>query len=239
MARCSRGWLVAQFLRAPLVDAARSNRRARLRRRTPRFVSVGGAAAQGAIAQCRPGPRGTELRFSPKLPHRVPSDGHSLTVCKRKACLRQCGCHNHVCDRRGKCMSDQDQAKTRTIGYLPIEKVQMLKGWNEYLEKSTQLSSLRIETQRAKNSVRDALRQRLNEKCEIDFVTDGDRVRVFQVFRKQQQGRRTRSLDLSSSFREDPFGGTSETEGLPSNVPADLDPVTERLTALIRQKTVR
>jgi hypothetical protein len=134
-------------------------------------------------------------------------------------------------------MADQDEAKTRTIGYLPIEKVQTLKGWNEYVEKSTQLSSLRLETQRAKNSVRDALKQRLNEQCEIDFFTDGDRVRVYQVFRKQQQGRRTRSLDLSSSFREEPFEGTSETDGLPSNdLQADLDPVTERLTALMRDK---
>ena len=136
-------------------------------------------------------------------------------------------------------MADQDEAKTRTIGYLPIEKVQALKGWNEYVEKSTQLSSLRLETQRAKNSVRDALKQRLNEQCEIDFFTDGDRIRVYQVFRKQQQGRRTRSLDLSSSFSEEPFEGTSETDGLPSNGPADLDPVTERLTALLRQRMAR
>jgi hypothetical protein len=134
-------------------------------------------------------------------------------------------------------MADQDEAKTRTIGYLPMEKAQTLKGWNEYLEKSAQLSSLRLETQRAKNSVRDALRQRLNETCEIDFATDGDRVRVFQVFRKQQQGRRTRSLDLSSSFREEPLEGASE--GPPSDGPANLDPVTERLTALIRQKMVK
>ena len=137
-------------------------------------------------------------------------------------------------------MPDQNEAKTRTIGYLPIEKVQTLKGWNDYVEKSTQLSSLRLETQRAKNSVRDALKQRLNEQCEIDFFTDGDRVRVYQVFRKQQQGRRTRSLDLSSSFREEPFEGTPETDGLPSNeLPADLDPVTERLTALMRQRMAR
>ena len=137
-------------------------------------------------------------------------------------------------------MADQDEAKTKTIGYLPIEKVQALKGWNEYVEKSTQLSSLRLETQRAKNSVRDALKQRLNEQCEIDFFTDGDRVRVYQVFRKQQQGRRARSLDLSSSFREEPFEGTSETDGPPSNdLPADLDPVTERLTALLRQRMAR
>src|SRR5262245_3928052 len=136
-------------------------------------------------------------------------------------------------------MADQDEAKTRTIGYLPIEKAQTLKGWNEYLEKSAQLSSLRIETQRAKNSVRDALRQRLNEPGEIDFAADGDRVRVFQVFRKQSQGRRTRSLDLSSSLREEPVEGPSDANGPPSDVPADLDPVTERLTALIRQKMVK
>src|SRR5262245_790103 len=133
-------------------------------------------------------------------------------------------------------MADQYEAKTRTIGYLPIERVQSVQGWNEYVEKSAQLSSLRIETQRAKNLVRDALRQRLNENCEIDFVTDGDRVRVYQVFRKQQQGRRTRSLDLSSSFREESLEESSETNGPASDVPANLDLVTERLTALIRQK---
>src|SRR5262249_31088151 len=137
-------------------------------------------------------------------------------------------------------MADQDEAKTRTIGYLPIEKVQTLKGWNEYVEKSTQLSSLRLQTQTAKTTVMDALEQRLNEQCEIDFVTDGDRVRVYQVFRKQQQGRRTRSLDLSSSFREEPFEGVSETDSVPSNeLPTDLDPVTERLTALMRQRMAR
>ena len=137
-------------------------------------------------------------------------------------------------------MADQDEAKTRTIGYLPMEKVQTLKGWNEYLEKSTQLSSLRVETQKAKNSVRDALRQRLDEKCEIDFATDGDRVRVFQVFRKQQQGRRPRSPDLSSSFREGPSEGSSDTNGLaPDEITANLDPLTERLTSLLREKMVR
>lgn len=138
-------------------------------------------------------------------------------------------------------MADQDEAKTRTIGYLPIEKVQTLKGWNEYQEKSTRLSSLRVETQRAKNSVRDALKQRLNETCEIDFVADGDRVRVFQVFRKQQQGRRTRFLDLSSSFREEPFEGTSKANGPPPSdeFPANLDPLTERLTSLLREKMAR
>lgn len=137
-------------------------------------------------------------------------------------------------------MADQDEAKTKTIGYLPMEKVQTLKGWSEYLEKSTQLSSLRIETQKAKNSVRDALRQRLDETCEIDFATDGDRVRIFQVFRKQQQGRRTRILDLSSSFREEPSERTSDTRGLPSDeLTANLDPLTERLTSLLREKMAR
>jgi hypothetical protein len=136
-------------------------------------------------------------------------------------------------------MADHDEPRTRTIGYLPLEKVQTLKGWNEYQEKSAQLSSLRIETQRVKNCVKDALRQRLDTADEIDFVTDGDRVRVFQVFRRQQ-GRRTKLLDLSSSFREEPSEETSETNGPPSHeATANLDPVTERLTALIRQKMVR
>ena len=129
------------------------------------------------------------------------------------------------------------EAKTKTIGYLPMERVQSLKGWDEYLDKSSKLSILRTETQKAKNSVREALRERLDETGEIDFAAEGDRIRVFRVFRKQQLGRRTRSLDLSSSFRE------NNDPALDLNPPteessANLDPVTERLLAMMKAKTV-
>ena len=97
----------------------------------------------------------------------------------------------------------EQEAKTKTIGYLPIEKVQSLKGWDEYANKSRRLSILKTEAQKAKNSVREALKERLNETGDIDFVAEGDRIRLFRVFRKQQLGRRIRSLDLSSSFREE------------------------------------
>jgi hypothetical protein len=136
-------------------------------------------------------------------------------------------------------MADQDEAKTKSIGYLPIEKVQTLKGWDEYLDKSSKLSILRTETQKAKNSVRDALKERLNESDDIDFVADGDRIRIFRIFRKQQQGRRARSLDLSSSFREQPLEGPSEAKGVSDEneeFTPDLDPVTERLMAIMREK---
>jgi|SRR5262249_1438569 hypothetical protein len=142
-------------------------------------------------------------------------------------------------------MADQDEARTKTIGYLPMEKVQTLSGWDEYLDKSTRLSILRTETQKAKNSVRDALKQRLNEKGDIDFAADGDRIRVFQVLRKQQ-GRRMRTLDLSSSFGEQPIevgteaNGRGETEQcVPDGAAATLDPITDRLTTLMRQKMGR
>jgi hypothetical protein len=145
-------------------------------------------------------------------------------------------------------MADQEAAKTRTIGYLPIEKVRSLAGWDEYLDKSTKLSILRTETQKAKNSVRDDLKQRLSEKGEIDFVAEGDRITVFQVFRKQPQVRRTRTPDLSSSFCEQPLietgsemnGGPSETEqDIPEDCAPTLDPITERLTTLMRHKMGR
>ena len=106
-------------------------------------------------------------------------------------------------------MADQDEAKTKTIGFLPIEKVQTLPGWDDYLDKSIKLAALRTETQKAKNTVRQALKLRLNENDDIDFATEGDKIRVFRVFRKQHQGRRT--LDLSSSFREQPFERSSDT----------------------------
>ena len=143
-------------------------------------------------------------------------------------------------------MADQEAAKTRTIGYLPIERVRSLASWDEYLDKSTKLSILRTETQKAKNSVRDDLKQRLSEKGEIDFVAEGDRIRVFQVFRKQPQVRRTRTPDLSSSFCEQPLvetetnGGPLETEqGIPEHCAPTLDPITERLTTLMRHKMAR
>jgi hypothetical protein len=163
-------------------------------------------------------------------------------------------------------MADQNEAKTKTIGFLPKEKVQTLKGWDEYVDKSSKLSILRIETQKAKNSVREALKESLNENGDIDFVGEGHRIRVFRIFRKQQKGRRTRSLDLSSSFREQQLEGRLETKGLDKTIqeplvshdvsdevegstlnldpiteesPANLDPVTERLMAIMRAKMER
>jgi hypothetical protein len=149
-------------------------------------------------------------------------------------------------------MADQE-AKTKTIGYLPIEKVQSLKGWDEYVDKSSKLSILRTEAQKAKNSVREALKERLNENDDIDFVAEGDRIRVFRVFRKQQLGRRSRSLDLSSSFREELLeekNGSAEhsscdeaEQRINLNAAteefADLDPVTERLMAIMKAKSER
>jgi hypothetical protein len=149
---------------------------------------------------------------------------------------------NHLYSPKDKDMADQDGAKTKSIGYLPIEKVQTLKGWDEYVDKSNQLSVLRTETQKAKNSVKDALKERLNENGEIDFVADGDRIRIFRIFRKQQQARRARSLDLSSSFREHPLEAPLETNGLPNGslqLTPDLDPVTERLMAIMKEKAQR
>ena len=156
-------------------------------------------------------------------------------------------------------MEDQNEAKTKTIGFLPIEKVQTLKGWEEYVDKSTKLSALRTEAQKAKNSVRDALKERLSENGDMDFAVEGDRIRVFRVFRKQQQGRRTRALDLSSSFREQRLEREAEAKGqsddrgvceesedvtphlnaMTEEAAASLDPVTERLLVLMREKGQR
>src|SRR5215475_2918034 len=136
-------------------------------------------------------------------------------------------------------MADQNEAKTKTIGFLPIEKVQTLKGWEEYVDKSTKLSALRTEAQKAKNSVRDALKERLNENSDMDFAVEGDRIRVFRVFRKQQQGRRTRTLDLSSSYREQQLGRTAapprqrdneRVGAVAEGATPDLRPVTEEAT---------
>ena len=93
--------------------------------------------------------------------------------------------------KEGNDMSDQSEAKTKTVGFLPIEKVQTLPGWDDYLDKSIKLAALKTETQKAKNTVRQALKLRLNENDDIDFATEGEKIRVFRVFRRLHQGRRT------------------------------------------------
>lgn len=143
--------------------------------------------------------------------------------------------------KEGNDMSDQSEAKTKTVGFLPIEKVQTLPGWDDYLDKSIKLAALRTETQKAKNTVRQALKLRLNENDDIDFATEGDKIRVFRVFRRLHQGRRT--LDLSSSFGEQPFERSSERKGAPVGLEEttsnNLDPVTERLLTMMREKGQR
>jgi hypothetical protein len=93
----------------------------------------------------------------------------------------------------------------------------------------------------------------------MDFTVEGDRIRVFRVFRKQQQGRRTRSLDLSSSFREQRLEQKAEAKAqsddqrvydetedvtphltpITEEAAGSLDPVTERLMVLMREKGQR
>ena len=100
------------------------------------------------------------------------------------------------------------------------------------------------------------MKERLNEQGDIDFVGEGDRVRVFRVFRRPQS-RRTRTLDLSAAFGEQPLDATAEAKGheasvseqaeaatpeaspMAEAVPATLDPVTERLMAIIQEKMQR
>jgi hypothetical protein len=53
-------------------------------------------------------------------------------------------------------MADQDEAKTKTIGFLPIEKVQTLNGWGEYADRSTRLSVLRTEAQKVGSSSKES-----------------------------------------------------------------------------------
>jgi hypothetical protein len=139
-------------------------------------------------------------------------------------------------------MADQNEAKTKSIGYLPIEKVRTLKGWEQYIDRSSKLSTLKTETQRAKSFVRDALKERLNESDDIDFIVDGDRIKIFKVLPKQPRGRLARSLDLSSSFREEAIEGSSDAKGLAldsEKYTPVLDPVTERLMAIMREKGER
>ncbi len=62
---------------------------------------------------------------------------------------------------------------------------------------------------------------------------------MFRVFRKQQLGRRAKSLDLSSSLREETDDAEQPTVSLDPTTEkfsANLDPVTERLMAIMKAK---
>src|SRR5262249_61475089 len=90
-------------------------------------------------------------------------------------------------------------------------------------------------------SVRDALKERLSENGDMDFALEGDRIRVFRVFRQQQQGRRTRSLDLSSSFREQRLEQKAEAKGQSDDqrIYAETEDVTPHLTPITDQAAPR
>lgn len=189
----------------------------------------------------------------------LPKLAYGAGIVARRLTIREPCFGTRAMFQEDKDMADQNEAKTKTIGFLPIEKVQTLKGWEEYVDKSAKLSTLRTEAQKAKNSVRDALKERLGENGDMDFAVEGDRIRVFRVFRKQQQGRRTRSLDLSASFREQLLDRKAEANGqsddpgvcgetdhvtphlnpITEETAGSLDPVTERLMVLMREKGQR
>src|SRR5262245_23986759 len=92
--------------------------------------------------------------------------------------------------------------KTETIGYLSYDELEKLKGWAKYEEKSDQLSQLRKEIEVLKAAVREELKRSLRENGEIDFVDDGDGVRVFRVL--QPKGRKTRRVELTLYHLEVP-----------------------------------
>jgi hypothetical protein len=115
--------------------------------------------------------------------------------------------------------------KTETIGYLSYEETEKLKGWSKYEEKSEALSKLRAETEIHKTAVREELKRSLRESGDIDFVDDGDGVRVFRVL--QPKGRKTRRVELTLN----PLEGPSEQDT--SDEPEQ--DARERLKAIMRK----
>lgn len=108
-------------------------------------------------------------------------------------------------------MANQENGfKRKTLGYLPVEKVETLKDWDNYKKKVKQFSDAKAETEKAKEAVRGALKQRLQLEGHIDFAVVGDHVRVDRKHRKN--GERTRSVDLSPSFIEPLFKRLADEE---------------------------
>jgi hypothetical protein len=97
-------------------------------------------------------------------------------------------------------MSDQEtKQKTKTVGYLPLAKVEAIKGWPDYKRDSEQLGKLRVATAQSKAIVREGIKTRLKLSGDIDFHEESDRVKVVEVL--QKNGGRTRLVDLSDRFR--------------------------------------
>jgi len=91
-----------------------------------------------------------------------------------------------------------DTPKTKTLGTQPHAKLHQLKGWTDYQKKAQQFAEAKEAAEAAKETVRQALKQKLgiSEDDDIDFVDDkiNERIRVIQYLEKK--GRRNKSADL-------------------------------------------
>ncbi|MGP0094649.1 MAG: hypothetical protein ACLPKB_32570 [Xanthobacteraceae bacterium] len=89
--------------------------------------------------------------------------------------------------------------KTKTLGYLPMDKAKKLKGWDDYERKASKFSEAKSEAETAKEVVRSAIRPKFkNADGDIDFTPEGNRIKV--VAKLEKKGRRTKTRDLSDLF---------------------------------------
>jgi hypothetical protein len=96
--------------------------------------------------------------------------------------------------------NNQRNQKTKTLGHLPIEKVQTMKEWTPYKTATQQFSKAKETAAQTKRAVRDALKQRLGLKADhIDFAEEDGGIRVFEAL--QTKKGRAGSVDLSDQFR--------------------------------------
>jgi hypothetical protein len=87
--------------------------------------------------------------------------------------------------------------KSRTIGYLPKDKIESLEAWSDYKAAGAEFIRAKTASEKAKDAVRAALKQKLGEHGDIDFSDEGERIRVFE---RLEEKRRGRANDLSDRF---------------------------------------
>jgi hypothetical protein len=91
------------------------------------------------------------------------------------------------------------EAKTKALGFLPIEKLETLKGWKDYTAKAKAFSEAKEAAETAKELIRSELKKRLKETGDFDFIIEagGKRIRMWENLEvKNKTGARDRSADF-------------------------------------------
>jgi len=84
--------------------------------------------------------------------------------------------------------------KTESLGFIPQDKAEKLKGWKRYDEASTSFAKAKKEAADAKEALREEIKRVKNLEGDIDFTYDGFRLTVFRNLQPKADRRRAKEL---------------------------------------------